>query len=83
LDGFLVGVGIEHALTRNWTVKAEYNYIGFGGKETAVTQCQNTALTGNVCAVTGTSTIGATKQIFKLGANYLFDFGGAPLLARY
>jgi outer membrane immunogenic protein len=78
LDGFLVGVGIEHALTRNWTVKAEYNFIGFGGRETSLTQC-----TLSVCAVVGTNTLSATKQIFKLGANYLFDFGGAPLVARY
>jgi outer membrane immunogenic protein len=77
LDGFLVGVGIEHALTRNWTVKAEYNYIGFGGKEVAFTQCQ-----AGVCLPGGTQTISATKQIFKIGANYLFDFGG-PVVARY
>jgi outer membrane immunogenic protein len=78
LDGFLVGAGIEHALTRNWTVKAEYNFIGFGGKELATTACRT-----GVCGVTGTNTISATKQVFKVGANYLFDFGGAPLVARY
>jgi len=78
LDGFLVGVGIEHALTRNWTVKAEYNFIGFGAKEVAFTQCQN-----GVCVPGGTQTMSATKQIFKLGANYLFDFGGGPVVARY
>jgi outer membrane immunogenic protein len=76
LDGFLVGVGIEHALTRNWTIKAEYNYIGFGAKEVSSTQCQTTPLISNVCAVTGTSTLSATKQIFKVGANYLFNIGG-------
>jgi outer membrane immunogenic protein len=79
LDGFLVGVGIEHALTRNWTVKAEYNYLGFGAKELSWTQCQS----GIGCAVIGTNTLSATKQVFKLGANYLFDIGGAPLVARY
>jgi outer membrane immunogenic protein len=78
LDGFLVGVGIEHALTRNWTVKLEYDFIGFGAKEFSLTECRT-----NVCAVTGTSTLSATKQVFKVGANYLFDIGGAPLVARY
>jgi outer membrane immunogenic protein len=78
LDGFLVGAGIEHALTRNWTVKFEYNFIGFGAKELSVTQCQV-----GVCAVTGTNTVSATKQVFKIGANYLFDIGGAPLVAKY
>jgi outer membrane immunogenic protein len=79
LDGFLVGVGIEHALTRNWTIKAEYNYIGFGSKELSTTQCTP----GIGCGVTGTSSLGATKQLFKVGANYLFDFGGGPVVARY
>ncbi len=79
LDGFLVGAGIEHALTRNWTVKFEYNFIGFGGKELAFSQCLNAT-----CAPGGTSTLSATKQVFKIGANYLFDIGGAaPLVARY
>jgi outer membrane immunogenic protein len=79
LDGFLVGVGIEHALTRNWTIKAEYNYIAFGAKELTLTECE----TGFGCGVTGTSSVSATKQVFKIGANYLFDIGGAPLVAKY
>jgi outer membrane immunogenic protein len=79
LDGFLVGVGIEHALTRNWTVKLEYDYIGFGTKELAFTSCN----IGAPCTVPGTFSFSATKQIFKVGANYLFDFGGAPLVAKY
>jgi len=77
LDGFLVGVGIEHALTRNWTVKFEYDYIGFGSKEVPFSQCVL-----GVCGVTGTTSFSATKQIFKVGANYLFDFGG-PVVAKY
>jgi outer membrane immunogenic protein len=78
LDGFLVGAGVEHALTRNWTVKFEYNYIAYGNKEFAVTQCS-----GAICGQTGTGSFSTTKQIFKVGANYLFDIGGAPVVARY
>ena len=78
MDGFLVGVGIEHALTRNWTVKLEYDYIGFGTKEFNVNVCNN-----GICGVPGTVSYSATKQLFKVGANYLFDFGGAPLVAKY
>jgi outer membrane immunogenic protein len=78
LNGFLVGVGIEHALTRNWTVKAEYDYIGFGTKQVAFTGCD-----GGGCFSTGTQTVSATKQIIKIGVNYLFDFGVAPVVARY
>jgi outer membrane immunogenic protein len=79
LDGFLVGVGIEHALTRNWTVKLEYDYIGFGNKEVSFNRCD----TPTLCVTPGTFSFSATKQIFKVGANYLFDIGGAPLVAKY
>jgi outer membrane immunogenic protein len=78
LDGPMFGVGIEHALTRNWTVKFEYDFIAFGNKELT-----NSACVGTVCGVTGTSSFSMTKQIFKVGANYLFDIGGAPLVAKY
>jgi outer membrane immunogenic protein len=78
LDGPMFGVGIEHALTRNWTVKFEYDFIAFSNKELSNFNC-----VGTVCGVTGTSSFSMTKQIFKVGANYLFDIGGAPLVAKY
>jgi outer membrane immunogenic protein len=31
--GFAVGVGVEHAFTNNWTLKAEYMYIGLPSKD--------------------------------------------------
>jgi outer membrane immunogenic protein len=75
LNGFLVGAGIEHALTRNWTVKFEYNYVDFG------------SLFLNLHVTPGNQPINVdqslTRQTFKVGANYLFDFGGAPLVAKY
>jgi outer membrane immunogenic protein len=80
LDGFMVGVGIEHALTRNWTVKLEYDYIGFGNKEVPFTNCSGST---GICTTSGTSSFSATKQIFLVGANYLFTGGGAPLVAKY
>ena len=70
LDGFLIGAGIEHALTRNWTVKLEYNYIGFGSKQFTTTECSL-----GVCAPVGTNLLSANKQVFKVGVNYLFDVG--------
>ena len=79
LNGFMVGAGIEHALTRNWTVKFEYDYIGFGAQEVPVINCTSLG----VCRNTSTFSYSATKQVFKVGANYLFDFGAAPLVAKY
>jgi outer membrane immunogenic protein len=77
LDGLLLGVGIEHALTQNWTVKLEYNFLKFGAKEMAETFCE-----ASNCSPNGSSSSSATKQIFKVGANYLFNWGSAPLLAK-
>jgi outer membrane immunogenic protein len=73
LDGFLVGLGIEHALTRNWTVKLEYDYIGYGTRNLAITNCS-----GGVCSPTnnGSTSVSSNKQLFKVGFNYLFDVGG-------
>ena len=76
LNGFLVGLGVEHALTRNWTVKLEYNYIAFGAKELPLTACSN--IVGNTCALVSSNPLSASKQIVKVGANYLFNLPGAP-----
>lgn len=33
--GWFVGAGVEYALTTNWTIKVEYNYIDFGTERLA------------------------------------------------
>jgi len=80
LDGLLLGVGIEHALTNNWTVKLEYNYLKYGSKELTLTHCDNDSIPA--CA-NFTNTYHADKQIFKIGANYLFNMTAPPLVAKY
>jgi outer membrane immunogenic protein len=68
--GLLLGAGWEYALTNNWSLKAEYNYIKFE------TQSLNyTASLGNYSNQ-------ETKQIVKVGVNYKFDWAG-PVVARY
>jgi outer membrane immunogenic protein len=80
LNGLLLGAGIEHALTRNWTVKLEYNFLDYGSKLLAVTEC----FTGSPCAVVGSTSEHAQKHIFKVGFNYLFNVWGAPpVVAKY
>jgi outer membrane immunogenic protein len=81
LNGLLLGVGIEHALTNNWTVKLEYNLLKYGSKELSFTSCDNTRTP--TCFADGTGTVHADKQIFKIGANYLFNMTAAPLVAKY
>ena len=75
LNGFLVGAGIEHALTRNWTVKFEYNYVDFGSR------FLNLHMTPGGDPIRISQSV--TRQTFKVGANYLFDLGGAPVVAKY
>ena len=72
LNGLLLGVGIEHAITNNWTVKLEYNYLRYGSKELSITGCDNDSTPA--CSHF-TNTYHADKQIFKVGANYLFNMG--------
>lgn len=81
LNGLLVAAGIEHALTRNWTIKLEYDFIAFGSRELAFNQ--GTTVNGTTTFQGGTGTVSSTKQIVKVGFNYLFDVGGAPLVAKY
>lgn len=75
LNGFLIGAGIEHALTRNWTVKFEYNYVDFGSRFLA------SHLTPGGDPINVSRSL--TRQTFKVGANYLFDLGGAAVVAKY
>jgi outer membrane immunogenic protein len=83
LNGLLLGVGIEHAITNNWTVKLEYNYLKYGSKEFSLTECSGSSSSPTFCGPVGTDSYRADKQIFKIGANYLFNMGGAPLVAKY
>jgi outer membrane immunogenic protein len=79
LNGLLLGAGIEHAFTPNWTVKLEYNFLDFGSGGASFNECAS----GSPCAITGTTSQHTYKQIFKVGFNYLFNPWGAPVVARY
>jgi outer membrane immunogenic protein len=84
LDGLLLGIGIEHALTQNWTVKLEYNFLDFGSKFLSLTECEGRTGVATTCTAIGSSSQHASKQIFKVGFNYLFNVWGAPpLVAKY
>jgi len=78
LNGLLLGLGIEHALTQNWTVKMEYNFIRYGAQAFAETYCDYGG-----CYPNGSFSDHADKHLFKVGVNYLFNMGKAPLVAKY
>ena len=69
--GWLVGFGIEYALNYNWSIKAEYNHIDFGSHDVEL-------------GLGSPAHVRDTKNIFKVGVNYLFDSGGRPpLVTKY
>ena len=67
--GWLVGAGFEYAITNNWTVKLEYDYLGLGNR-TFVVPATALILPGD------TFTSGNRNvQMVKVGFNYLFNWG--------
>ena len=81
LDGLLIGLGLEYAFFNNWTAKFEYDYLGFGSKNVVFTTfCPTFCIPPTV---TRTESVSADKHIFKVGLNYKFDWGKAPVVARY
>ena len=64
--GWMVGAGVEYAFTPNWSVKAEYNYLGLGKKSPEF--CNS----ASVCS--STASIEQNIHVVKAGVN--FRFGG-------
>jgi outer membrane immunogenic protein len=75
-SGWLAGAGIEWAITNNWTVKLEYDYLGLGSRSFTIPVGAplSPLLIGD--AFTGNRNV----QEVKVGFNYLFHWG-APLAA--
>jgi outer membrane immunogenic protein len=63
--GWIAGAGLEYGITRNWSVKVEYDYLGFGSQALNFTT-PTTALY--------TSSANLNVQEIKAGVN--FRFGG-------
>jgi len=79
MDGLLIGVGLEYAFTNNWTVKFEYDYLGFQARNVSFASfCQPCGVQNT----TFTQSVSADKHIFKVGINYLFN-AASPVVARY
>ncbi len=76
--GWTIGGGVEYAFAPNWTVKAEYLHSDFGTVDT----------TGIVVSTTGGVNVVSTSarhrsDLVRLGVNYKFGWGGAPVVAKY
>jgi outer membrane immunogenic protein len=71
-DGYTVGGGLEYMFAPNWSAKAEYQYYNFG----------NTNFTTGPADIAGRN-FRNDEHTVKLGVNYRFGWGGAPVAAKY
>jgi len=69
-SGWLLGYGTEFDLGKNWSAKAEYDYIDFGSRTALATD-----------GVTTLRDSGALSQV-KVGVNYRFS-GPNAVIAKY
>lgn len=67
--GWTAGGGLEYAFSRNWSVKAEYLYVGLGSFDTSIpSPASCTPTTG--CGVTVHHNY--SDQVARVGLSYLF-----------
>ena len=64
--GWTVGAGVEWMFAPNWSVFAEYNFMGFGTQSANFTGC------GGTCVVSANAK--ADVQNVLAGVNYKFNF---------
>ena len=92
--GWVVGGGLEYALSRNWSIRAEYLHLDFGTASGSGNIVVPAGVLGNVlcttgqAVVTGPATITGcsissrlTAEVVRAGITYRFDAG--PVVARY
>ena len=77
-SGWTVGVGAEWAFAGNWSFKAEYNFLDFGTER--VTRSGANFVTGD--PVTRFRDAETELHIVKVGINYRFGWGKAPVAVR-
>jgi outer membrane immunogenic protein len=85
--GWVFGGGIEGAIDRNWSIKAEYLHMDFGSFDQSISASgvPLTAVLGDFRVTLSQSLTSAfrtrvTDDVFRIGVNYRF---GAPIVAKY
>ena len=68
--GWVIGGGVEYAITNNWTIKGEYLYADLGSSD--FTTVGNAAAAVNFPGVFVASKISYNASIFRAGVNYKF-----------
>jgi len=86
--GWTVGAGWEYALGYGWSIKSEYLYMDFGRHSffNPPDRCQPAGVAGD-CRPTFTGAlptdVSLRNHVWKVGMNYKFDWGKAPVIAKY
>jgi outer membrane immunogenic protein len=75
--GWMFGTGVEYAFLGNWSAKIEYNYIDFRSKDYTF------PITVDIFLINIGASIHEKVHLVKAGINYRFDWGKAPVIARY
>jgi outer membrane immunogenic protein len=66
--GWTVGTGVEWKFAPDWSVKAEYLYVGLGTQSAAITYEYGKQFSSL------TSTVDGHDNIFRFGVNYMFGY---------
>jgi outer membrane immunogenic protein len=75
--GWTLGMGTEWAINSNWSVKSDVLYLGFTSKETSFTSSD--VGPGGIFRVDNKDSAWVTR----VGLNYRWGVGKAPVVARY
>lgn len=68
--GYAVGAGVEYAIARNWSVKAEYLHMGFGSQDYDLSG--NFTAGATVVPVKANASVNMDFDIARVGLNYRF-----------
>jgi len=78
--GWVVGAGVEYALSQNWSAKLEYLYADLGSNAVSSRYAQTSPSVANFDIRHRED---KTLSIVRVGLNYKFGGSAAPVVARY
>ena len=81
--GWTAGAGLEYAVARNWTLKAEWLYVDLGKQNYTLNDYGIAAAFGLPIILSASSD--SRTHIIRTGVNYKFDWPAAvaPVVAKY
>ena len=81
--GWTAGGGAEWMVFPNWSVKAEYLYYDLGSVQASTVVAGVDPAGANSFAYTTTASTRFNGNIVRAGVNYHFNWGAAPVVAKY